>query len=93
MQDSLSILKLRTSASTFSDQKYVICNADEGDPGSFSDKWLLEERPHSILFGMIMTGLIIGADTGVIYIRGEYPESVKAVKILPLKNLKNRILY
>jgi len=57
----------------------VVCNADEGDPGSFSDKWLLEKRPHSILFGMIITGLIIGADTGVIYIRGEYPESLIAM--------------
>jgi NADH:ubiquinone oxidoreductase subunit F (NADH-binding) len=74
-------IKLRTSSDTSSDKKYVVCNADEGDPGAFSDKWLLENRPHSILFGMIMAGLITGADTGVIYIRGEYPESVKAVKI------------
>ena len=72
-------IKLRTSANTLSDKKFVVCNADEGDPGAFSDKWLLEKRPHSILFGMIITGLIIGADTGVIYIRGEYPESVKAM--------------
>ena len=72
-------IKLRISADTFSERKYVVCNADEGDPGAFSDKWLLEKRPHSILFGMIIAGLIIGADTGVIYIRGEYPESVKAV--------------
>ena len=72
-------IKLRISADTPSDRKYVICNADEGDPGAFSDKWLLEKRPHSILFGMIITGLITGADTGVIYVRGEYPESVKAV--------------
>jgi NADH:ubiquinone oxidoreductase subunit F (NADH-binding) len=73
-------IKLKTSANTLSDKKYVVCNADEGDPGAFSDKWLLEKRPHSILFGMLITGLIIGADTGVIYIRGEYPESVKAIK-------------
>ncbi len=46
-------------------KKYIVCNADEGDPGAFSDKWLLEERPHSVLFGMLMTGLITGADTGV----------------------------
>ena len=57
----------------------MVGNADEGDPGAFSDKWLLEKRPHSILFGMIITGLIIGADTGIIYIRGEYPESVEAM--------------
>ena len=73
-------IKLRTSANIPSGKKFVICNADEGDPGAFSDKWLLEKRSHSILFGMLITGLIIGADTGVIYIRGEYPESVKAIK-------------
>ncbi len=73
-------IKLKAASGTVSKQKYVVCNADEGDPGAFSDKWLLEERPHSLLFGMIMAGLITGADTGVIYIRGEYPESVSAVK-------------
>jgi NADH:ubiquinone oxidoreductase subunit F (NADH-binding) len=73
-------VKLKTAGNTVSNQKYVVCNADEGDPGAFSDKWLLEERPHSVLFGMMLTGLIIGADTGVIYIRGEYPEAVIAVK-------------
>ncbi len=73
-------VKLKAAASAISKQKYVVCNADEGDPGAFSDKWLLEERPHSVLFGMMMTGLMTGADTGVIYIRGEYPESVTAVK-------------
>jgi NADH:ubiquinone oxidoreductase subunit F (NADH-binding) len=72
-------IKLEAAAKEVSDTKYVICNADEGDPGAFSDKWLLEKRPHSMLFGMIMTGLICGAETGVIYIRGEYPEAVKSV--------------
>jgi NADH:ubiquinone oxidoreductase subunit F (NADH-binding) len=72
-------IKLRIAAKAVSDTKYVVCNADEGDPGSFSDKWLLEKRSHSILFGMVATGLIIGARTGIIYIRGEYPESVKAI--------------
>jgi len=73
-------IKIKSAADTVSDQKYVVCNADEGDPGAFSDKWLLEERTHSVLFGMLMTGLIIGADTGILYIRGEYPESVNKVK-------------
>jgi NADH:ubiquinone oxidoreductase subunit F (NADH-binding) len=72
-------IKLRTSAEAASKIKYVVGNADEGDPGAFSDKWLLENRPHSILFGMLATGLIIGADTGIIYVRGEYPESVKSI--------------
>ena len=59
-------------------RKYIICNADEGDPGAFSDKWLLEERPHSVLFGMMAAGMVTGADTGILYIRGEYPEAVTA---------------
>lgn len=73
-------LKVKTSLEAKSDKKYVVCNADEGDPGAFSDKWLLEERPHSVLFGMLLTGLITGADTGVLYIRGEYPGAVDSVK-------------
>ncbi len=73
-------LKLRSAHDTGNEQKYIVCNADEGDPGAFSDKWLLEERPHAILFGMVMTGLIAGADTGVIYIRGEYPLAVKRMR-------------
>jgi len=86
-------LKLKTAIGIISDQKYVVCNADEGDPGSFSDKWLLEENPHSVLFGMIMTGLIIGADTGVIYIRGEYPESARAVKIAVRQLEEENIIF
>ena len=69
-------VKVRSSRDAEAGQKYIVCNADEGDPGAFSDKWLLEERPHSVLFGMLMTGLITGADTGVVYIRGEYPLAV-----------------
>jgi len=61
-------------------RKYIICNADEGDPGAFSDKWLLEERPHAVLFGMMAAGMITGADTGILYIRGEYPEAIEAAK-------------
>ena len=73
-------LKVKTSRDMQSEQKYVVCNADEGDPGAFSDKWLLEERPHAVLFGMLITGLITGADTGVVYIRGEYPLAVKIMR-------------
>ncbi|MCB9234709.1 MAG: NAD(P)H-dependent oxidoreductase subunit E [Bacteroidia bacterium] len=61
-------------------QKFVVCNADEGDPGAFSDRYLLEYRPHAVLFGMMIAGYIIGADWGVVYIRGEYPESIEACK-------------
>lgn len=73
-------VKVRSSRDAAADRKYVVCNGDEGDPGAFSDKWLLEERPYSVLFGMLMTGIITGADTGVVYIRGEYPLAVRRVR-------------
>jgi len=63
-----------------SDTKFIICNADEGDPGAYSDRYLLEERPHSVLFGMIAAGYAIGAEWGVIYIRAEYPESITTIE-------------
>ncbi len=61
-------------------RKYIVCNADEGDPGAFSDRYLLEQRPHSVLLGMMLAGFCVGADTGVLYIRAEYPEAVEIVK-------------
>ncbi|MCA1740909.1 MAG: hypothetical protein LC630_00240 [Bacteroidales bacterium] len=73
-------LKVKSSLEAKAAKKYIVCNADEGDPGAFSDKWLLEERPHSVLFGMLMTGIITGADTGVVYIRGEYPLAVRKTR-------------
>ena len=60
-------------------QKYIVCNADEGDPGAFSDMYLMEHQPHKVLFGMYLSGLTVGANTGVLYIRGEYPDSIKIV--------------
>jgi NADH-quinone oxidoreductase subunit F len=62
-----------------SDQKYIVCNADEGDPGAYSDMYLMEHQPHKVLFGMLMTGITVGADTGVLYIRGEYPDSIRKI--------------
>jgi len=72
------------------EQKYIVCNADEGDPGAYSDMYLMEHQPHKVLFGMYMSGLIVGADTGVLYIRGEYPDSIRKVRsaIDELKELK-----
>ncbi len=61
-------------------RKYIVCNADEGDPGAFSDRYLLEQRPHLVLLGMMLAGFCVGADTGVLYIRAEYPEAVEVVK-------------
>jgi NADH-quinone oxidoreductase subunit F len=60
--------------------KFIICNADEGDPGAYSDRYLLEQRPHSVLLGMLVSGRITGASHGIVYIRAEYPESVNAVQ-------------
>jgi len=61
--------------------KYVICNADEGDPGAFQDRSLLEGNPHSVLEGMIIGGYAVGAREGYIYVRNEYPLAVKHVGI------------
>ncbi len=60
--------------------KFIICNADEGDPGAYSDRYLLEQRPHSVLFGMMIGAFAIGAEWGVLYIRAEYPESVEVIE-------------
>lgn len=62
------------------DTKFIICNADEGDPGAYSDRYLLEHRPHSVLFGMMISGYITGASWGILYIRAEYPESVTIIE-------------
>lgn len=61
------------------EQKYIVCNADEGDPGAFSDMYLLEEQPYKVLFGMYISGLTVGANAGVLYVRGEYPNSIKII--------------
>ena len=62
-----------------SEKKYVICNADEGDSGAFSDRYLLEDQPLKVLFGMIICGYVIGSNEGVLYIRGEYPKSIETI--------------
>lgn len=67
--------KLAACAKLPDGQKYVVCNGDEGDPGAFSDRYLMEERPHRVLAGMLAAGIAIGADTGYLYVRAEYPAS------------------
>lgn len=69
-------LKLNICKDVESDLKFIICNADEGDPGAYSDRYLLERRIHSVLQGMMISGIICGAEWGILYIRAEYPESV-----------------
>lgn len=63
------------------DQKYVCCNADEGDPGAFMDRSILEGDPHSVIEAMAIAGYTVGADRGYVYIRAEYPIAVERLKI------------
>ncbi len=69
--------KWESCKNTESDQKFIVCNADEGDPGAYSDRYLLEVQPYSVLFGIMIAGLVVGADRGVVYLRAEYPEAIK----------------
>jgi len=73
-------LKLQFCRNVENKTKFIICNADEGDPGAFSDRYLLEKQPHSVLFGMLISGYVTHANYGIVYIRAEYPESVEIVQ-------------
>ena len=73
-------LKWKFAKATQSDKKYVICNADEGDPGAFMDRSVLEGDPHSVLEGMMIAAYAIGADEGFIYCRAEYPLAIKRLR-------------
>ncbi len=61
-------------------QKYIVCNGDEGDPGAFMDRSVMEGNPHSVLEGMMIAGLAVGSDSGYIYVRAEYPLAVNRLK-------------
>ncbi len=74
-------MKWKFAYSSKSDQKYIICNADEGDPGAFMDRSVLEGDPHSVLEGMTIAAYAIGATEGVIYCRAEYPLAIKRLNI------------
>ena len=74
-------MKWSFAAANEADQKYIICNADEGDPGAFMDRSVLEGDPHSILEAMAIGGYAIGATKGFIYVRAEYPVAVHRLKI------------
>lgn len=73
-------LKWEITRKSTATPKYVVCNADEGDPGAFMDRSLLEGDPHSIIEAMIICGYSIGADRGLIYIRAEYPLAIKRLQ-------------
>ncbi len=73
--------KWQFAANNKSDVKYVVCNADEGDPGAFMDRSVLEGDPHAVLEAMVIAGYAIGATHGYIYVRAEYPIAVKRLRI------------
>lgn len=74
-------LKWKFAYNSQSEQKYVVCNADEGDPGAFMDRSVLEGDPHAVLEAMAIAGYAIGANQGYIYVRAEYPIAVKRLQI------------
>jgi NADH:ubiquinone oxidoreductase subunit F (NADH-binding)/Pyruvate/2-oxoacid:ferredoxin oxidoreductase delta subunit/(2Fe-2S) ferredoxin len=74
-------LKWEFARRSQADQKYVVCNADEGDPGAFMDRSLLEANPHSMIEGMIIGAFAIGASQGFVYVRAEYPLAVHRLEV------------
>jgi len=73
--------KWQSAKNSQSDEKYIVCNADEGDPGAFMDRAVLEGDPHRVLEGMMISGIAIGASQGLIYVRAEYPLAVKRLQL------------
>ena len=80
------------SANSTGDTKYVVCNGDEGDPGAFMDRMLLESFPYRVIEGMIIAGYSTGASEGIFYIRAEYPLAVTRVRIALKACYENGIL-
>ncbi|HMM20522.1 MAG TPA: NADH-quinone oxidoreductase subunit NuoF [Selenomonadales bacterium] len=74
-------MKWKFARSSKGGKKYIVCNADEGDPGAFMDRSVLEGDPHAVIEGMMLAGYAIGADEGYIYARAEYPIAIKRLKI------------
>ena len=85
-------LKWEFASKNISNQKYVVCNADEGDPGAFMDRSILEGDPHSVIEGMIISGYAIGATEGLVYIRAEYPLAIERLRKAIEEARKNGIL-
>jgi NADH-quinone oxidoreductase subunit F len=74
-------VKWRYARQAPGNRKFIVCNADEGDPGAFMDRSVLESDPHSVLEGMILAGYAVGADHGYIYVRAEYPKAIERLTI------------
>ena len=77
----LTGLKWEVCCNTGADEKYLICNADEGDPGAYMDRSILEGDPHSVIEGMLVGGFAIGANRGYIYVREEYPLAIERLEL------------
>ncbi len=84
--------KWESCAKYVADEKYIICNGDEGDPGAFMDRSIMEGDPHALLEGMVIGGYAIGATSGYIYVRAEYPLAVKRLHIAIKQAKENRYL-
>ena len=74
-------IKWQSAKNSVSEEKYIVCNADEGDPGAFMDRAVLEGDPHRVLEGMMIAGIAVGACVGAVYVRAEYPLAVKRLTI------------
>jgi bidirectional [NiFe] hydrogenase diaphorase subunit len=85
-------LKWTTVSKAQADQKYVICNGDEGDPGAFMDRSVMEGDPHKVLEGMAIAAYAVGASQGYVYVRAEYPLAVKRLKLAIKQAEKNGLL-
>jgi len=84
--------KWNAARSNPGDIKYMVCNADEGDPGAFMDRSILEGDPHSVLEGMLIGGFAMGATEGIIYVRAEYPLAITRLEIAIEQARKNGLL-
>lgn len=85
-------IKWRTVADTPADQRYIVCNADEGDSGTFSDRMIMEGDPFQLIEGMVIAGYATGADKGIIYLRSEYPVALEYLNDAINKAYENQLL-
>jgi NADH:ubiquinone oxidoreductase subunit F (NADH-binding) len=81
VEQDIPLQKVENYARQVSDTKYIICNADEGDPGAYMNRNEIESDPHSLIEGMMLGAYAMGADEGIAYVRAEYPLAVKRLKI------------
>ncbi len=83
--------KLKSCRDSPSETRYIVCNADEGDPGAYSDRYIMEHQAYSLLAGMVISGYLADAQWGVLYIRAEYPESITIIENAVAAFNKNKL--